>query len=256
MRARDLFQGLDRRELDAATLARRIATFGKTVFAVDLSEVLIDHELNADSRGAFFASFEQHDDIAIQRHVVALEQQQRDERAGDVVFVVDGAAAVDVATVTLGAERRKRPFLRIDVDGVGVRHDQQRAPLAVAFQTRHQIGSIGLEREDLRADAFLVEHLLQIIDRGLLHPRWLGRRVGRIKAHERLIVLECFGIDFGPVDRCGCLRRERCDRSCKKAKRQLSHGPDAITRCSTAGSTGLTRWCAKPAERERRRSSS
>ena len=68
-----------------------------------------------------------------------------------------------------------RPLLRVDVDDVGVRHQQQRTLAAVALEARDHVRPIGFEREHLRRDAFLVEHLLEVVDRRLLAA---GRVIG------------------------------------------------------------------------------
>ena len=53
---------------------------------------------------AFLARFGEEDDVAVERHIQPLEHQHRHQRGGDVVLVVDGAAAVDVAAIARRAE--------------------------------------------------------------------------------------------------------------------------------------------------------
>ena len=60
--------------------------------------------------------------------------------AGDeVVLVVHGAAAVHVAAVAHGAERRVRPLRGVDGHHVGVAHDQDGPLLAVALDARDDV---------------------------------------------------------------------------------------------------------------------
>ena len=40
---------------------------------VDLGQVLVDHELDAEAHGAFLAGLEERDDVAVERHVLALQ---------------------------------------------------------------------------------------------------------------------------------------------------------------------------------------
>ena len=47
------------------------AAFGEAVLRVDLGEVLIDHELDADPRRPLLAGFGQEDDVAVERHLGA-----------------------------------------------------------------------------------------------------------------------------------------------------------------------------------------
>ena len=68
----------------------------------------------------------------------------------DVVLVVHGSAAIDMTAVARGAERRMRPFLRVDVDDVGVAHDEDGPLGAAALEPREDVRTTRLEREDLR----------------------------------------------------------------------------------------------------------
>ena len=113
---------------------------------------------DAEAHRAFFAGLEERDDVAVERHVLALQRQQRHDRGRDVVLVVDGAAAVDVAVLAQRAERGMGPLLGVDVHRVGVRHQQQRPLLARALEPRDQVGPVRLEREGLGGDALLLEH--------------------------------------------------------------------------------------------------
>ena len=96
---RNLLQRLHRGELRLSTRPRHAAALGEAVLGVDLREVLVGHELDADARRALFARFGQEDHVAVERHVLPLQQQHRHERGDDVVLVVDRAAAVDIAAV-------------------------------------------------------------------------------------------------------------------------------------------------------------
>ena len=88
-----------------------------------------------------------------------------------------------------------RPLLRIDVDGVGVRHQQQRPLLAGALDARDEFGPMRFLREQLHRDAFGFEHLLEVIDDRLL----AARRIGGVHLDDGLEVLQRLGFDLRPV---------------------------------------------------------
>ena len=206
--ARNLLERLHRRELDLAARARHAAAFREAVLGVDFREVLVGHELDADARRTLFAGLGQEDDVAIERHVLPLEHQHDHQAGDDVVLVVHGAAAVDVAAVARGAEGRIRPLLRVDVDDVGVPHDEEGPLLAVALEAGDDVRTLGLEGQDLGRDALRLEHLLQIVGRRLL----VAGRVGRVHAHERLKVAERFFVELRRVGWLRCLSGRSDDR--------------------------------------------
>jgi hypothetical protein len=54
----------------------RVPSLGQRILGVDLVVVLLHHEIDADSGGVrFLAGLGQEDHIAIERHVIALQQQ-------------------------------------------------------------------------------------------------------------------------------------------------------------------------------------
>ena len=212
---RNLLRGLYRRIADAPIAAHHAAAFGQTVLGVDLVEMLLRHELDADPRRALFSSLSKKNHIAVERHARALQQEHRHQRCGDVVFVVDGAAAIDVAAVARRAERRERPFRGVDVHGVGVPHQEQRSLLAVPFQPGDDIQPVRLELEDLRGDALAFEDLLEVLGCRPLVPR----RIARIEPEHRLKVLHAFGLDARPVDG-RCLSDQSCGAGHEREKQQ------------------------------------
>jgi hypothetical protein len=146
-------------------------------------------------------------------HEVALQLQHRHEPGRDAVLVVDSATAVDVAAFARRAERRVPPLRRVDVDGIRVRHDEQRPFAAVTREPRDDVRPVRLERKHLHRDALGFEHLYQVVGGGLL----VARRARRVHAHERLEVPQRFGLDAGrPALRLraragGCETEQQCD---------------------------------------------
>ena len=114
------------------------------------------------------------------------------------------AAAVDVAAVPRRAERRERPLRRIDVDDVGVRHQQQRTLRAASLEAGDQVQPVRLELEDLRRDAFAIEHLLEVLGGGSL----VARRIARVDPEHRLKVLHRFGSTRDQSMAVACATRE------------------------------------------------
>jgi hypothetical protein len=194
--ARDLLQRLHRREPDLAAAARDAATLRIAELRVDLGEVLFDHELDPIAHRAFLAGLGQEDDVPVERDVLPLQDQHGHERRGDVVLVVHRAAPVDVAPLADRAEGGVGPLLRVDVDRVGVPHDQQRPFAAVPLQPRHHVRPVRFDGEHLDGDALALENVLQVVGGGLLVPR----RIGGVEADERLEVAHRLLLERRPVE--------------------------------------------------------
>ena len=137
---RPLFGGFDQRVADLAVGPNYASRFGDAGFGVDLGPVVVDQVFDAGAGGGFLAGFGGEDYVAVERDVLALEEQHGHQAGGYLPLVVLGAAAVDVAVLEFGAERRDAPLGRVHLHGVGVAH-QQNGPLrAVAFvKPLHQL---------------------------------------------------------------------------------------------------------------------
>ena len=98
--------------VDAARLARDAAALGEAVLGIHSAKWSRDDEVDADAGAALLAGLREKDDVAIERHVLPLQQQHRHQRRRQIVLVVHGASAVDVAAVACRAERRERPLRR------------------------------------------------------------------------------------------------------------------------------------------------
>ena len=192
---RDLLRGLHGREAHLATRAGHAAAFREAVLGVDLRPVVLHHELDAELRAGFLAGLGQEDHVAIERHVQPLQLQHHHQGGDDVVLVVDGAASVDVAAVARGRERRMRPLRGVDLDHVGVAHDEERPLLAVASQPRHEIGPRRIVGEALRLDALLLQDRLEVIDGRAL----VARRVARVEPQDGLEVSHRLRLEARPV---------------------------------------------------------
>src|SRR3990172_331635 len=132
------------------------------------------------------------------------------------------AAAIDVAGIAGGAERRKRPFLRVDVHGVGMGHDQERTLLSASRQTGDEIRPMGLEGEHLDRYSLFLEDLFEVIRGRLLAPRGIRG----VESQERLKVLHRLGLEPGPVR--GLSQARICREAHEKKKESGSlqaHGP-------------------------------
>ncbi len=204
----DLLGRLHAREPYLSARARDAAALGEAVLGVDLRPVVLDQELDAELRAGLLAGLGQEDHVAVERHVQPLQLQHHHQRGDDVVLVVHGAAAVDVAAVARGRERRMRPLRRVDLDDVGVAHDEQRPLLAGAAQPRDEVRSRRVVGEPLRLDAFLLQHRVEVVH----HQALVARRVARIEPEDGLEVLHRLGLEPRPV-RLGTLGMCRpCDQ--------------------------------------------
>ena len=72
---------------------------------------------------------------------MSLEEDDRHERGRKIIFIVQGSAPIDVATLTVSRERWMGPFLGVDIHGVGVANDQDRLLLSTTLQARDDIGA-------------------------------------------------------------------------------------------------------------------
>ena len=203
-RVRNLLERLHGDKLGLAAATGAVAALRETVLRINRREMLVDDELDADARAAFFARLGEEDDVAIERHVQPLEQQHHHQRRRDIVLVVHGATAVDITAVARRAEGWRRPLLGIDIDDVRVRHEQERPLLAVPLQPRDDARPMWLERDDLNRNALLFEGRFEVVGRRLL----VAGRVARIEAEQRLEVAERFGFRLGPIRRRRGLRGE------------------------------------------------
>jgi hypothetical protein len=203
--ARDLLDHLHGGVAHLPLFADGVAALGNAVLGVDGAVVLGHHVADAEVRLPFLAGFGQQNHVAVEWHVEPLEQQERHHRRGQVVLVVDGAAAVHEAAVARGAEGRERPLRGIDGDRVEMPEDEERPLRAVALEARHHVGTLRIERVNLRRDTFAVEERLQPV-----RFRFLGD--ARVEADERLVDAERFGLHGRPVGLRGPrLRAERGD---------------------------------------------
>ena len=191
----DFFGGLDGDVGGFAFAADAGAAFGEADFGFDFGPVFADHVFDADLGGGLFAGFGEEDDVAVEGDVVALEQEHGHEDGGDVVLVIDGAAAIDVAAVAGGGEGRVGPEGGEDADDVGVGHEEEGAFGAIALEAGDEVGAVGFEGEEFGGDAFGFEDFFEVFGGlGFVAGRVLG-----IHAEKRLEVAHGFRFDFGPI---------------------------------------------------------
>jgi hypothetical protein len=146
--------------------------------------------------GAFLAGFRQQNHVAVQRHALTMQQDQRHERRHQIVLVVQRAAPVDPAAVSLGTVGREGPFAGVHVHRVLVRHQQQRALAAIATQAGHDVGPAFLEGKHLVVDALGVQHAGDVAREVYFTAGWICC----VDAHHGLEVLQGFGVDGRPVE--------------------------------------------------------
>jgi len=122
------------------------------------------------------------DEVALERDALFLEPRD-DQRAHDRhVLHVDGAAAPDVAVVDLAAKRRMLPALRLGLDDVEMRGQQERRLLARAFEPRDDVLPLGRLADQLRRKPASRQQVRQIFG----GRRLVAGRVGGVDSNERL----------------------------------------------------------------------
>ena len=129
---------------------RRAAAFRHGEFGVDLSEVLADHEVDADAgHVGLFTRFGEEDHVAIELHAEALQHQHGHQVRGQHRLVILAAPSPDVAVLHDRAERVDGPLLALHADDIGVGENQQGPPRPVALEPRDEVGAGGIECECL-----------------------------------------------------------------------------------------------------------
>ncbi len=109
-----------------------LAAFRDTVFSGNYVPVLLNHEVDADVRGALLTRFGQEYDVAIQLYAEALQQDHHHHAGSHIVLIVERATTVDIAVLTNSRKRVRVPLLRLHAHDVCVTHDQDRGFPAVS----------------------------------------------------------------------------------------------------------------------------
>ena len=84
------------------------------------------------------------------------------------------------------------------------------------FSRAITFGAVHVRADDLRRDAFLVEHLLDVFGDDVL----VAGRVARVEAQHRLVVAHRFFFDLRPVGLRRLLRGERGRRAGERGERR------------------------------------
>ena len=88
--------------------------------------MILDREVDTDTGCVgLFSGLGEEDDIAIERHAIAFQEQHDHQVGGQHRLVIDGSAAPYIAVLDDCTEGFDRPLLRLDPDDIGVRKDQQ-----------------------------------------------------------------------------------------------------------------------------------
>ena len=145
--ARVLLEHLNVGRLGLAADEIHAASLGKAILGVDVTEVAINHEVDADIGTALLARLGEKDDVPIERYRQALQHQDRHQAGNDMRLVIKRTAAVNVAAVADRSERRELPLCRIDRHHVCVAHQQKSSFLSVSLDSRDEIRAIGLQRK-------------------------------------------------------------------------------------------------------------
>jgi hypothetical protein len=158
--------------------------------------VPVHHEIDADPREVrFFARFGKEDNVAVQRHIVTLQQQHRHKIRHKNRFVIPAAATPDVAIFHYRAEWIHGPFFALYANHIRVGKDQQRALASVAPKTRDHIGAVRVQGEGSGRDALGFQHLPQILN----HTGLVAGRT--VNLYERAVTLKNLDFVLLPVDR-------------------------------------------------------
>ena len=118
----NFFADLHADVLRLAVFQENAAAFVDGVARGDFVPVLVHGEEHAGCAVGFFVAFGEEDDVAIEAHAGAFELDEDGEIGGEHAFVVNGAAAVEVAVFDDRAEGIYCPFGFVHADDVEVSH--------------------------------------------------------------------------------------------------------------------------------------
>ena len=141
---------LDRRELRDRVLGPR-----------DPLAPPVGDELGAELAARFLVGGGQEHEIALERHVRALERQHRREMQDARGLHVDRAAAIEIAVGDRAAERVDGPVAAIGVHDIDVVVQDDPAERAVAGEARAKAGPAGRGLDRLALDPVAGQHLGQ-----------------------------------------------------------------------------------------------
>ena len=122
------------------------------------------------------------DQVAGRLEPLARERRDRDRVRRHLALHVERAAAPDAAVPQLARPRVDRPLGRVGEDGVGVREQEQRRPVARPPDPRDEVRPLGHARVELALDAERLEVRAQELGR----LRLVAGRVDGVQADQRL----------------------------------------------------------------------
>jgi hypothetical protein len=139
-----------------------------------------------------FVRVGQEDDVPLQLHAGALQDQHGHQLDHAFALHIESAASPDVAILDGAAERRHAPELGGREHHVHVVEQDQRASAPIARQPRVEIRLAGTRLEDADFDPLAPQHLLEPARRGYLVAGWirgvdlqiLRQQLGRLAAQR------------------------------------------------------------------------
>ena len=235
---RVLFHRLHRGPPHFAVPPDHAPTLGQTRFRFNLREMIAHQVADPDSGIAFLPRFRHKDHVAIRYRARPLQHHHRHHGGEQIRLVIQRAPAINVAVLVGRAERRQRPFGRVNLHRVAVAHNQQRLLCPVALDAGDQVRPGRFFRDECDRNSLSLQHAFHI-----LRNLCLTRRRGRVNLHQILEVLHAFGVELCPVELLGeggqrgeC---EKCEETAHRFTHQISEVFPANTKSSMLISTEL-----------------
>ncbi len=185
--ARALLGSLNRIKRLARDRHREAAKLTKCVFGAQQIGMLIYDLPDAFIGACFFIGGCGDDDVALQRHLTARDLKKNRHLHGADAFHIYRATPVHVAVFDLCAKWLHRPFVTFDRHDIGVRVEQQRLGVAVAFDARDDVAAIGRGLDDGRLDLMRAQDVGEIA-RG---DHFVAGRVAGVEADKSLQDVNC-----------------------------------------------------------------
>ena len=173
------FRGLHRIDAFAENVRTKTAAFVDGIFRANQVRVFAHHPARAKMSARFFIRVRHKNNIARERHLIALELQQHGEFHRDQIFGVERAAPVQKSVANFAAERVCFPTRAFDRNHVEMRHQKQRRRAPIAAQTRHDVAAPRRRLQNLRVNVFTRQHARKIFARA----DFVAGRIDRVDAN-------------------------------------------------------------------------
>ena len=179
----NFFTRLHGHVLHFAVFLRVVATFVDDVTCGDLVPVFFDGHFHSVYAAGFLVAFGEVDHVAIEAGAGTFQRNEHGEIRDRHRFVVDGAAAIQIAVFHDGAEGIDGPFCFVDADDIEMAHQQESARRighGSCGKPRDEESAAGRGFDNLAVDAFVLKNVCDVF----CGDEFVAGRVGGVDANQ------------------------------------------------------------------------